>query len=129
MAKILLVDDEPRIVTFLEKGLRQQHHQTESAFNGRQALNMALSGSFDLIVLDLGLPELDGFHVLMKLRKMNQAPLVLIITALGESDCTRAIELGADDYLHKPFRFSELLTKIKRLLGETEHSISEAQVC
>ncbi|EKV03957.1 response regulator with CheY-like receiver domain and winged-helix DNA-binding domain [Leptolyngbya sp. PCC 7375] len=128
MAKILLVDDEPRIVTFLEKGLRRQHHQPESAFNGRQALDIALSESFDLIVLDLGLPELDGFDVLMNLRKMNQSPPVVIITALGESDCARAIELGADDCLHKPFRFGELLAKIKRLLGETEHGILEAKV-
>ncbi len=129
MAKILLVDDEPRIVSFLEKGLKRQHHEAESAFNGRQALDLVLSNDFDLVLLDLGLPEIDGFGVLSGLRKANRSLPVMIITARGETDCARAIELGADDCLHKPFRFGELLPKLKRLLGESTQVIPESQVC
>lgn len=118
MAKILLVDDEPRIVMFLEKGLKRQNHEVESASNGRQALEMLLSNSFDLMVLDLSLPDLDGFGVLVGLRAVNKTLPVIVITALGEADCVRAIACGADDCLHKPFRFSELLPRIQWLLGE-----------
>ncbi|MBT9317871.1 response regulator transcription factor [Leptothoe spongobia] len=118
MARILLVDDEPRIVMFLEKGLRQQNHEAESALNGRQALEMALSKPFDLMVLDLSLPELDGFGVLKHLRAVNKSLPVMVITARGEADCIRAISFGADDCLHKPFRFGELLPRVRRLLGE-----------
>ena len=125
MARILLVDDEPRIVTFLEKGLKRQHHEAELAFNGREALDMALSKTFDLILLDLGLPIIDGFDVLRKLRETKQSLPVMIITARGELDCTRAMELGANDCIHKPFRFSELLARLKCLLGEPVSSISD----
>ncbi|MEL6129439.1 MAG: response regulator transcription factor [Cyanobacteria bacterium J06636_28] len=126
MARILLVDDEPRIVTFLEKGLKRQRHQAESAFNGREALDMALSQPFDLILLDLGLPVIDGFDVLSKLRETEQSLPVMIITARGELDCARAIQLGANDCIHKPFRFSELLPKLNSLLGEPVPSIADS---
>ena len=118
MTKILLVDDEPRIVTFLAKGLRRQNYESEFAFDGRQALNLALSRAFDLMVLDLGLPVMDGFDVISSLRASKLSLPVIIITAHSEVDCTRAVELGADDFLHKPFRFSELLPKLQRLLDD-----------
>lgn len=127
MAKILLVDDEPRIIAFLEKGLKRQHHEAESACNGRQALDMALSDNFDLVLLDLGLPEIDGFDVLSGLRKANRSLPVMIITARGEMDCARAIKLGADDCLHKPFRFGELLPKLQHLLGKSAQIVSESK--
>ena len=122
MAKILLVDDEPRIVTFLAKGLRRQNYESEFAFDGRQALNLALSRGFDLVVLDLGLPVMDGFDVLASLRASKLSLPVIIITARSEVDCTRAVELGADDCLHKPFRFSELLPRLQRLLDDKSES-------
>ncbi|NEQ52333.1 MAG: response regulator [Leptolyngbya sp. SIO3F4] len=129
MARILLVDDEPRIVMFLEKGLIRQKYVVESASNGRQALEMALSQPFDLMILDLSLPELDGFGVLKGLREVDKAMPVLVITALGDSECMQSIALGADDCLHKPFRFSEFLPRVQRLLGEVVDSIGEPQVC
>ena len=122
MTKILLVDDEPRIVTFLAKGLRRQNYESEFAFDGRQALNLALSRAFDLVVLDLGLPVMDGFDVLASLRASKLSLPVIIITARSEVDCTRAVELGADDCLHKPFRFSELLPRLQRLLDDKSES-------
>ena len=118
MAKILLVDDEPRIVTFLAKGLRRQNYESEFAFDGRQALNLALSRGFDLVVLDLGLPIMDGFDVISSVRASKLDLPIIIITARSETDCIRAMELGADDCVHKPFRFSELLPKLTRLLGD-----------
>ena len=117
MAKILLVDDEPRIVNFLEKGLRQQNYEAAAAFDGRQALEMALSGAYDLVVLDLGLPIMDGFDVLAGLRSTNTSLPVMIITARGEADCARALKLGANACVHKPFRFRELLPKLSSLLN------------
>ncbi|MEM8613082.1 MAG: response regulator transcription factor [Cyanobacteria bacterium P01_H01_bin.105] len=125
MAKILIVDDEPRIAMFLEKGLRKQNHEAALAFGGRQALSMVLSQHFDLMLLDLGLPEIDGFDVLKGLRVANNTLPVVVITARGDTDCIRAIEFGADDCLQKPFRFSELLLKVRRLLGEAV----EPQAC
>ena len=124
MPRILLVDDEPRIVTFLAKGLRRQNYESEFAFDGRQALDLALSRGFDLVVLDLGLPIMDGFDVISALRASQSSLPVIIITARSEVDCARAVELGADDYLSKPFKFSELLPKLQRLLKDTvEHPI------
>ena len=123
MAKILLVDDEPRIVTFLEKGLKQQNYEARTASNGRQALDMALSETFDLMVLDLGLPIMDGFDVLERLRAANTSLPIMIITARGEADCARALDLGANACLHKPFRFRDMLPKLKRLLGNRTHTV------
>ena len=106
----------------MAKGLRRQNYESEFAFDGRQALNLALSRAFDLVVLDLGLPVMDGFDVLASLRASKLSLPVIIITARSEVDCTRAVELGADDCLHKPFRFSELLPRLQRLLDDKSES-------
>ena len=120
MSKILIAEDEERIVSFLEKGLRANGYATEVAMDGEEALRLARSGAFDLLILDLGLPVRDGFDVLRQLRDENRRLPVVILTARDTvGDTVEGLESGADDYIPKPFRFDELLARVRaRLRGE-----------
>ncbi|NER80427.1 MAG: response regulator [Leptolyngbya sp. SIO1D8] len=108
MPTVLVVDDEPLIVSFLEKGLRRHQYASEAASSGELALEMARSNQFDLMLLDLGLPGISGLEVLAALRADNQEMPVIVVTAGSEEDCQQALALGANAYLQKPFRFGEL---------------------
>jgi len=120
MNRILIAEDEPRIASFLEKGLRASGFTTAVAADGRQALYMARSGEFDLLILDIGLPVIDGFAVLRELRQGNRDLPVLILTARDAvSDTVAGLDGGADDYVTKPFLFEELLARVRaRLRGD-----------
>ena len=120
MSRILIAEDEARISSFVEKGLRANGFATEVAADGETALRLARSGRFDLLILDLGLPELDGFEVLRGLRGAGGGLPVIILTARdGVRDTVAGLEGGADDYISKPFRFEELLARVRvRLRGE-----------
>jgi DNA-binding response OmpR family regulator len=120
VSKILIVEDEPRIAAFLEKGLRANGFATMVAATGEEALGMVRIGGYDLLVLDLGLPGLDGQDVLRRLRDEGARMPVVVLTARdGVRDTVAALEGGADDYVTKPFRFEELLARIRvRLRGE-----------
>jgi two-component system copper resistance phosphate regulon response regulator CusR len=120
VSRILIAEDESRIATFLEKGLRANGFSTEVAVDGEQALRRASSGRFDLLILDLGLPNMDGFEVLRALKGGGSRLPVLILTARGDvTDTVHGLESGADDYVAKPFRFEELLARVRvRLRGE-----------
>ena len=122
MARILVVEDEARIAAFLTKGLRAEGHTTTIATDGRTGLDEAMSGSHDLVVLDLGLPLLDGHAVLERLRDQGSRIPVIVLTARDSvTDTVSALEGGADDYMPKPFRFAELLARIRlRLRQGTE---------
>jgi DNA-binding response OmpR family regulator len=114
MSRILIVEDETRIASFLEKGLRANGFATQVTGDGEQALLLARRGTFDLLILDLGLPDKDGLEVLRELREDHIALPVIILTARESvSDRVLGLEGGADDYITKPFRFEELLARVR----------------
>ena len=121
MASILIADDEARIAAFVEKGLRAAGYATRVAGNGTAALDLALTGEFDLLVLDVNMPGLDGFEVLEQLRGSGSTMPVIMLTARTElTDTVAGLEGGADDYLGKPFRFDELLARIRLRMRSVE---------
>jgi DNA-binding response OmpR family regulator len=115
--RILLVEDEDRIASFVHKGLSAHGYTVERVASGSEAVGRALSREFDLAILDLGLPDMDGLEVLTKWRDRNVSLPVLILSARGElRDRVEGLELGADDYLTKPFAFDELLARVRARL-------------
>ncbi len=119
MNRILIVEDEARITSFLEKGLKANGFVTSVAHEAREGLAMARTGAFDLVILDLGLPDRDGMEVLRDLRDTDSTTPVIILTAReGVADTVSGLENGADDYVTKPFRFEELLARVRVRLRE-----------
>jgi two-component system copper resistance phosphate regulon response regulator CusR len=117
--RILIAEDEGRIASFLEKGLRANGFTTTVSEDGREALDLADSDDFDLLILDVGLPGRDGFSVLRELRERGRALPVIILTARDSvEDTVAGLEGGADDYVPKPFRFEELLARVRARLRE-----------
>lgn len=114
--KILVIEDEEKLAAYLAQGLRQEGYQADVAHTGLDGLHLAVEGPYDLILLDCMLPGLDGIAVLSALRQSKQIP-VLMLTAKSEvEDRVRGLRAGADDYLAKPFAFSELIARIEALL-------------
>jgi len=123
MTRILIAEDEQRIVSFLEKGLRAGGYTTVAIGTGPDALALARDDSFDLLVLDLGLPGMDGHEVLRAMRARGETMPVLVLTARdGVEDTVAGLEGGADDYVTKPFRFEELLARIRLRLRDERAS-------
>jgi DNA-binding response OmpR family regulator len=120
MSRILIAEDEPRIVSFLEKGLQANGFATTTTGDGEEALALARTGRFDLLILDLGLAGMDGLAVLRNLRESGSRLPVLILSARDSvRDTVVGLDGGADDYVTKPFRFDELLARVRvRLRGE-----------
>ncbi len=129
MNRILIAEDEPGIASFLEKGLRAQGFTTLVIENGPVAANAARDRDFDLLILDIGLPGLDGHGVLAEIRRRGERMPVIMLTARkGVSDTVHGLEGGADDYVTKPFRFQELLARIRARLrdqGTSEVTVLE----
>lgn len=119
MNRILIAEDEPRFASFLEKGLRANGFTTTVAQDGNEAVEIADSSDFDLLILDLGLPAKDGWQVLEELRSRGEWLPIIILTARDRiSDKVAGLEGGADDYLTKPFRFEELLARVRLRLRD-----------
>ena len=121
--KILIVEDEHKTGDYLRQGLAESGFVTELASNGMDGLHLALTGDYDLVVLDVMLPGLNGWQVLERLRQGGKDMPVLFLTAKDQiEDRVKGLELGADDYLVKPFAFSELLARVRTLLrrGKTQ---------
>lgn len=117
MARILIVEDEQRISSFIAKGLKAEGHTTTEVCDGQDGLDHALSGDYDLMVLDIGLPRMSGFDVLDQLRAQGSRMPVIVLTARDSvTDTVSALDLGADDYMSKPFRFAELLARVRARL-------------
>jgi len=117
MTRILIAEDEPHIVRFLVKGLQAEGYATTAAEDGDEALRLARSGAFDLMLLDLGLPRRDGLRVLGEMRRARVLMPVIVVTARGSSeDIVTGLDSGADDYLSKPFRLAELLARVRARL-------------
>jgi two-component system copper resistance phosphate regulon response regulator CusR len=114
--KILIVEDERRAAEYLRQGLAESGYAVEVALNGTDGLHAAMTGDHDLIVLDVMLPGLDGFAVLAALRTAKQTPVLMLTARSQVHDKVHGFDLGADDYLVKPFQFPELLARVRTLL-------------
>lgn len=115
-AKILIVDDEHNIVDILKANLEREGYQTIAAYDGAQALDMGLNQKPDLILLDCMLPKIDGFDVCRKLRQQTNVPILMLTAKSEEIDKVLGLELGADDYITKPFSVREVLARVKAQL-------------
>jgi len=119
--KILIVDDEPLLVKGLKYGLEQDGYSTEAAYDGKKALELQEKEKFDLIILDLMLPEIDGLEVCQKIREKSDVPIIML-TAKGEDmNKILGLEYGADDYMTKPFNILELKARIKAILRRSSN--------
>lgn len=123
--KILIVDDDPISVELVEHGLNRAGYEIITAKDGQEALRAFFSNQPDLVILDISMPKLSGYEVCQRIREMSNTPIIML-TALGrEQDIVKGLDLGADDYLTKPFRVGELLARIRANLRRV-HAESEA---
>lgn len=131
---LLVIEDELKLGDYLHKGLVESGFNVDLARDGTQGLSMALSGNYDAIVLDVMLPGIDGFKVLEALRKSASTPVLMLTARDDVADRVKGLESGADDYLAKPFAFSELLARVRALLRRgtlqesTRHALADLQL-
>jgi DNA-binding response OmpR family regulator len=118
--RILVVDDEERMVRFIRLNLEHDGFQVIEAFNGTQAIDKLRSGLPDLILLDVMMPDIDGFEVLRIIREISSVPVIMLTAKGEEDDRVRGLELGADDYITKPFSPRELVSRVRAVLRRTE---------
>ena len=121
---ILAVDDDPQLLRLVTKNLQLEGYDVEAASDGQQALDQIESTKFDLVILDVMMPKLDGFAVCERVREFSNVPII-IVTALGQdNDKIRGLDLGADDYLTKPFSVAELLARVRAVMRRSELATS-----
>lgn len=121
MSRILIVDDEKLIVKGLKFSLEQDNLETECAYDGEEALALARENRFDLILLDLMLPKLNGYEVCQQIREFSDVPIIMLTAKADDMDKILGLEYGADDYITKPFNILEVKARIKAILRRTDH--------
>ncbi|MFT3811854.1 MAG: response regulator transcription factor [Acidovorax sp.] len=127
-ARIVVIDDEPQIRRFLDISLRAQGYKVGLAASGREGLDMLAAHGADLVVLDIGLPDMDGHEVLRELRGWSQVPVIMLTVRAGEAEKVAALDAGANDYVTKPFGTQELMARIRVLLRQHAGSPEDAAV-
>lgn len=128
MANVLIIDDETQIRKFLDIALRAQGYKVLQAENGQQGLELLALQGADLVMLDLGLPDLDGFEVLSALRSWSSVPVIVLSVRSDEEEKVKLLDAGANDYVTKPFSIQELMARIRVLLRQTQHAVVESAV-
>ena len=120
MQKILLIEDEPNIARFVELELSHEGYEVHKAADGREGLKLAEEGKFDLVLLDIMLPGLNGLEVLRRLRRESQVPVIMLTARDAVMDKVTGLDMGADDYITKPFSIEELLARIRSALRKQQ---------
>lgn len=125
--RILVVEDEHKIANSIKKGLEQESYAVDIAFDGQEGFDLAISEDYDLIILDLLLPKMDGVEICSKLREKQVHTAIIMLTAKGQiNDKVTGLDVGADDYLTKPFAFEELLARIRALIRRPKNTTGTA---
>ncbi|GAB5475537.1 MAG: response regulator transcription factor [Maribacter sp.] len=127
MKQILIIEDDPEIIKLLEIHLTDLIYSTSKATDGEEGLQMALENDYDLILLDLTLPTMDGVEICKKLRKVKNTPIIMLTAKSEEIDRVLGLEMGADDYITKPFSIRELLARVKAVIRRTDASKLEKE--
>ena len=125
---ILVVDDEQRLVSLVESYLKQEGYQVVTAFNGIQALGIAETSNPDLIILDVMMPEMDGYEFMRQHRRKHETPIILLTARVEDDEKVIGLELGADDYITKPFRPRELVARVRAVLRRTGQSEPHGEI-
>ena len=127
MAKILVVDDEAVLVKGIRFNLQQEGYQVETGSDGEQAVELAREGSFDLIILDLMMPKIDGLQACMRIREFSDVPIIMLTAKSEDSDKLMGFACGSDDYVTKPFNILELKARVRALLRRTAAAAAKQQ--
>jgi DNA-binding response OmpR family regulator len=117
---LLLVDDDVELCGMMREFFTQEGHRLDCAYNGREGLTAALNGTYDLVILDVMLPVVDGFELLQRLRRRKDLPVIMLTARVQQQDRIRGLDSGADDYLPKPFDPDELLARVRAVLRRSE---------
>ena len=123
---LLLVDDDVELCGMMREFFTEEGHRLDCAYNGREGLTAALNNAYDLVILDLMLPVIDGFELLQRLRRRKDLPIIMLTARVQQQDRIRGLDSGADDYLPKPFDPDELLARIRAVLRRSE-SLTRAE--
>ena len=126
MSKILIIEDEEKIARFVALELSHEGYETDKATNGREGLEKIESGGYDLVILDIMLPELNGIEVLRRARRTTDVPVILLTARDSVTDKVSGLDMGANDYITKPFAIEELLARIRAILRSSEKAAEKA---